>query len=430
MQSEFLSKSVVGLLTVLLFVGCGGDDERFPELSEASPLTYERERLGVGFLHGATQRVDAEVSENALVQTRRVADHAVLRLDVYDLRALSVGEYIQFPPASQGDYRGVSHFQNNPADALLAARASDLHAEVTDSVAASDAQDFAHYTVVVDFWSDDRQQYIPWDGNTDRPDESNGFYRADLREDVIGQLETMVEELQPRYVIIGSDVERLLANEDGGRTSQVEYSNFLTFFVNAQEAIKAVNPSTQVGAGINWDRFATEVAPAYAGGEEAERGTPASNEVLDQAFQATLEPLFTRADIISLKSYVDADADALDYYQFLRRLNDLYGLDKPLVWYSIGTPTTSAAADARQEAYLREFARWNQGLRPQLVAWRLAFNYDGTDVTGGGVGGRCEKFSGDGSDFNMARSLCFDGLFSSVLQPKAPYEFLADEIAN
>ena len=417
-------------LALLIAAGCGGNDERFPELSEEAPLSYERGRLGVGFLHGASQRVDTDQSNNALRQTRQVADHAILRLDVYDLRALAVGEYVQFPPSSQGDYRGVSHFENNPADALLAARASDLHEEIAAAVEASNTQNFATYSIVVDFWTDDQQEYIPWDGNTGRPAESNGFYRQDMRQEVIEQLEIVVEELEPAHVIIGTDMERLLANEDGGRASDVEFSNFLTFFVDAREAIKAVNESTRVGPGINWDRFATQVAPAYAGGEEAELGTPAGNEVLDEAFQATLEPLFSRADVISLKSYTSPDADALNYYQFLRRLDDLYGLDKPIVWYSVGTPTTNTAADATQDSYLREFAKWNQGVRPSLVGWRLAFNYDGTDLTGGGVGGRCEKFSDEGSGFGMPLSYCFDGLFSSVLQAKAPYEYLADEVAQ
>ncbi|MGM0555008.1 MAG: hypothetical protein ACQEVA_01390 [Myxococcota bacterium] len=430
MKIEPISGVCAVALAVALVAACGGNDERFPELPGAETLDYQSQSLGVGFVHGGTQRVDLTESNNALAQTRQVADHAVLRLDVYDLRAFSVGEYVQYPPASQDDYRGVSHFENNPGDAALSARAADLHAEVSEATQASGGQDFEKYTIVVDFWSADRQEYIPWDGNTGRPDESNGFYREDMRDEVIADLETVAAEIEPAYVVLGTDMERLLANEDGGRSSQVEFSNFFAFFTQARDAIKAVSPDTRVGPGINWDRFATYVAPAYAGGEDAELGVPAGNEVLDEAFQATLEPLFARADIVSLESYVEPDAEAKPYYQFLRRLNDLYGLDKPVVWYSVGAPTTSAAADATQANYLRQFASWNEGVRPSLVAWRLAFNYDGTDLTGGGVGGRCDKFTSVGSGFEMPLSYCFDGLFSSVLRAKAPYDLLAEEVAQ
>jgi hypothetical protein len=413
----------------MLLAACGGSDERYPQLSGGDTLDYESQRLGVGFVHGATQRVDTSQSNNALAQTRQVASHAVLRLDVYDLRALSVGESIQFPPASQDGYRGVSHFENNPEDGMLAARAADLYAEVGEATEAASGQDFDQYSVVVDFWRADRKDYTPWDGNTGRPSESNGFFRQDMREEVIADLETVAEDIQPAYIVLGTDMERLLANEDGGRTSQVEFSNYFAFFTQARAAIKAVSPETRVGPGINWDRFARYVAPAYAGGEDAELGQAPSNRVLDDAFQATLEPLFARADIVSVSSYVEPDADAKPYYQFLRRLDDLYGIDKPVVWYSVGTPTTSAAADATQQNYLRQFAEWNQGIDPALVAWRQAFNYDGTDLSGGGVSGRCDKFTSSGSGFEMPLSYCYDGLFSSVLQPKAPYEFLADEVA-
>ncbi len=427
MRSKTTLLSVLSVL--LLTVGCGGDDERFPELSSASPLEYQAETLGVGFLHGATQRLDTDASNNALAQTRQVADHAVLRLDVYDLRALSVGEYLQYPPATQTDYRGVSHFQSNPGDAMLAARAADLHTEISEATQASAGQDFGSYSIVVDFWSDDQQEFIPWDGNIGRPAESNGFFRQDMREETIAELETVASEIEPEYVILGTDMDRLIANADGGRSSDIGFSNYFAFFVEARQAIKAVSPATQVGPGINWDRFATYVAPVIAAGEDAETGVAPGNDVLDRAFQAKLEPLFARADIISLESYVEPDVDAKPYYQFLRRLDDLYGIDKPVVWYSVGTPTTSTAADATQENYLRQFADWNEGVRPAFVGWRLAFNYDGTNLTGGGVGGRCDKFSSDGSGFGMPLSYCFDGLFSSVLQSKAPYGFLADEIA-
>jgi hypothetical protein len=422
-KRSLLSIGLVGFLCAAP-LGCGDDTEssRFPELSQADDLQYQAERLGVGFHHGETVQLDPGSADGGVLgQTRPVISHAFLHVNAYDEFASTLGEYHVYP--ASGDARDASHFASNRSAARLSPRADDLHEEVSTAMGDGSFEDFASYSFVINFWKSDDSWYLPWDGKFDRSNDSYGLYRDDMRDAILGQIVSMAETHQPRYIIVGSDMERLLGTEQGEPLSQTEYSNFVTFFAQAVRAVEEVSPETKVGAGINWDRFTKHVAPRYGAGGGEDTG-PVSNETLDTAFEAAILPLVEAGGIVALKSYVHPEQAEPSTYQFLRRLGDLYGVDKPVVWYSIGTPASSPTGYNRQSVYLENFASWNAGVEPEMVAWRTLLNIDGADVGGGDVTGRCRGLTGESNGFGLPVERCFDGLFSSVLQPKPGFEYL------
>lgn len=425
----------VGLVALLIFsgVGCGDDaepeaPERFPALEQASPLEYRSDAFGVGFHHGATVRLTPGASpDGVLERASKVVDHAFLHVSAFDEYASTYGEFLYYSAPAGVSARGAQHFRTNPDDARFEPRADDLFAEVEAAMADSGA-DFASYSVVLNLWNSRSTGYVAWDGLTTRPDGSFGLYTEAMRESLIAQISAVAAAHKPRYFIVGDAMERLAA-PGNPVFSEIEFSNFMLFFQEAVAAIHAASPQTQVGAGINWDRFVAEVAPRfYAGAEPREPGAPVTNEELDAAFQATILPLLDAGDILSLKSYTTLDAANPGAYQFLRRTHQLYGVDKPLVWYSVGSPVDSRAGYTQQGQYLERFAQWNAGLEPEMVAWTALMNIDGADVGTGEVAGQCSGLTGTANDFEIPLVRCFDGLFSSSLQPKAVFNALQTAI--
>lgn len=436
---SFMNKRLMCGLMLISFglgglVGCGDEEEggpadlRLADLPAADPMVYHTQNLGVGLHHGATVQLKPGASANGVLErVRPVVDHAFLHVSGYDLFAATFGEYLYYAADSGAQARNAGFFQSNRAAARFQPRAGDLVAEVKGAMA-NLGEDFASYSVVLDFWNPTAGWYAPWDGNTNRPPTNFGFFRDDLREDFLAQISAVAQAHQPRYFIVGSDMERLLL--PGSSTfSQAEFANYVNFFQQAVKAIHAVSPQTQVGAGINWDRFAQQVAPAYVA---ALNGAPASDapegalrhEDLHTAFSAIVLPLVSAGDILALKSYVKPVDAQPSTYQFLRRLNELYQSDAPLVWYSIGSPVSASAGYTQQRLYLEQFAEWNAGLTPQVVAWGALMNIDGSDVGSGEIASVCKGMTGAANGFNVALERCFDGLFSSDLQPKPVFQAL------
>ena len=212
--------------------------------------------------------------------------------------------------------------------------------------------------------------------------------------------------------------------------SEAEFSNFMQFYRQAADRIHEQSPETQVGAGFNWDRFVSTVAPNYATGAETNH-----NEVLDRAFHAVILPFAEAGDIVALQSYHDLDVEEIEFpvnnlpvkesYQFLRRLEPLYDLEKPIVFYAIGTPVDSPVAYLRQQNYLEQFEDWTSGVDPEVVAWRYLLNFDGTDTSNQEPSGRCLAFTESTRPFELPQSACYDGLFTSVFSAKDPFDYLA-----
>lgn len=424
------------LVVGLLVSGCGdaaeeggGGGKSYAALPEADPLQWSETELGVTFIHGQAAKLESSptAGDDVLQTSRSVFKHTVLHVDIYDEKARLVGESTAYPPSDQTGYRGPDAFQgNNAAAGRLGARAGDLATEVQSAVDALGTDPFVSTSVVVDFWRARDDWYIRWDGNLD--DAVNregkgpyGLYQQEMVDDIIAGLVTIAEDHQPRYIIVGSGMERLLGAAGGG-LSPVEYSNFVVFFQKAYAAIKAASPQTQVGAGIHWDNFAEQVAPMYAG-EDGE----VDDAALDAAFEAVVLPLVDTADIVALKSAAAPDDWRVGYYQFLRRLESLYGITKPLVWYSIGSPVESSVAYVTQKNYLEAFAEWTAGLDPAFVAWRSLLNFDGVDRADNTIGGRCEGLTSESNNIGMPLSRCYDGLFTTSFQPKAPMDYFEQQ---
>lgn len=436
---SFMNKRwMLGLMLISLGLGgplgCGDEEDSGPgelrlgELPAAEPMVYRTANLGVGLHHGATVQLKPGASANGVLERMRpVVDHAFLHVASYDLFAATFGEYLYYSADSSAQARNAGFFQSNRAAARFQPRAGDLLTEVKGAMAAL-GQDFASYSVVLDFWNPTAAWYVPWDGNTNRPPTNFGFYRDDLRQDLLAQITAVAQAHQPRYFIVGTDMERLLL--PGASTfSQAEFANYVNFFQQAVKAIHEVSPQTKVGAGINWERFAQQVAPAWVASTDPAAAGDAPpgairHEDLHAAFSTILLPLVTSGDILALKSYVKPTDAQPSTYQFLRRLPDLYQTDAPLVWYSIGSPVSASAGYTQQRLYLEQFAAWNAGLSPEVVAWGALMNIDGADVGTGEIASVCKGMTGSANGFNVALERCFDGLFSSDLQPKPVFQAL------
>lgn len=425
----------VGLASFLIFTGLGcGDDadatapDRFPALGEASALEYESDAFGVGFHHGSTVRLTPGESQNGVLERAgSVINHAFLHVSAFDAYASTYGEFLYYSAATGTPSRGPQDFRTNPDAARFEARAGDLLSEVREAKLESGA-DFDSYSIVLDLWNSRSSWYVPWDGKSTRAPGSFGLYRDDMRESLIAQISAVAAESKPRYFIIGNAMERFVADGEAA-FSETEFSNFMVFYQDAVAAVHAASPETKVGAGINWDRFVEQVAPRYhADYESREAGAPVTAEEIDAGFQAVILPLLEAGDILSLQSYTSLDDANPGAYQFLRRVKPLYGVDKPLVWYSVGSPVTSRSGYTQQGQYLERFAQWNAGLQPEMVAWKSLMNIDGADVSSGDVAGQCRGLTGTANDFEVPLSHCFDGLFSSALQPKAVFNVLQGAI--
>ena len=218
---------------------------------------------------------------------------------------------------------------------------------------------------MLNMWRLRKDWWVRWDGNLE--DEANlkgkgpyGLNRSNMYDDVLDQIEAVAQSQKPRYFIVGDEMDLLLASDNGDGFSHADFANFVQFYNAAVARIRAESSNTKIGVGINWDRFVERVAPLYALDSHTR-----SVEVLDRAFEAVIAPLARSGDIIALKSYRAFDDETIDFpvgeltvkdsYQFLRRVPDLYELNAPIVFYSIGSPVTTNVGYTAQKNYLTSF---------------------------------------------------------------------------
>lgn len=433
------------VLAIAAAAACGGsenNDSATPEnpyapLPAAEPLDLPAAELGVGIRSGEpiAGAFFASAIYRDLVDT---FPHALLHVQAFDEGAPTFGEYVFQSPPPDAMARPATQFLGaNTPNALFGARVADLHDELDAAAAESGAAAHASTSIVLNLWRLRKDWWVRWDGNLQDPANVKGqgpygLHREAMYDEVLDEIEIAAQAHKPRYFIIGDEMDLLLASDNGEGFSQAEFANFMQFYRAAVDRIKAQSPDTRVGAGINWDRFVARVAPLYATGEEN-----FNLEVLDRAFEAAILPFVEAGGLLALKSYRSPDDETITFpvadltvsesYQFLRRVEALYGTDAPLVFYSIGSPVNTPVGYLAQRNYLEAFSTWAAGLDPALVAWRFMLNFDGTDTSNQILSGRCEAFTTSDRDFEMPTSACFDGLVTSVFSKKDPFTYLAGE---
>ncbi len=402
-------------------MGCGGGEvepTRFPFLTPASALDVNDVERGVGVRHGEPLAMATNVPAS-LERTIDGFDHVMLRLRAYDDQAQRLGEYTQHPVSARPDARAATDFVAQPALGDLDRRAADLNSELDEALMIAGRNGFDRRSVVVDLFRTRRDWYVRWDGllteQENRTGEGEyGLGRERMCNDLLARFEAVARDTQPVYFIIGDEAERLLATDNGDGLSPAEWANFVIFFEEAATRIKAVSPDTKVGAGINWDRFATRVAAEYTEGEPG-------NAEIDQAFTDAILPLMASSDIIALKSRIAPGEEDVpkSRYQYLRRLRALYNVRKPVVFYGLSRPISTASGEVAQRNHVDEFSDWVGGVDVEAVFWERWINIDGADTADQNPIGRCAALTGDDSlEFNISRTYCNDGLFDSTFQTK------------
>ncbi len=414
-----------------LLVGCGDDEssgpsvptKNYPQLSTEDPLDYDGVELGIGVRAGDVMALSNLASER-LGPVVETFPNAVYHVQSYDEAAQEFGEFVTFPAPSSVTARQPVEFTGDRASAgRHSVRVSDLDEEVTSGLAAASAGSFASTSVVLDFWRIRNDWWVRWDGLLDGGSNNvgqgaYGFSREEFVEDMLDEVEAVATNQQPRYFIIGHAMEQTVGTANGG-IAPAELSNFTSFYIQAVERVKAASPNTKVGVGFNWDRFATQVAPLYA-----EAGASETAQ-LDTAFETVILPLAKRSDIIALSSYTTPQ-DERSYYQFLRRLEDLYELEQPIVYYSVGSPVDNPVDSIAQSNYLEDFASWNAGVNVEFIAWKAMNNFDGSDTADQVVTGRCAALTGEQRQIEMELAWCYDGLFTSIFTPKDSFKFFTE----
>lgn len=423
---------IFALLLVLVSWGCGDDADDsavdlYPELSEAQPLDLSTVDFGVGIEPGSARGISLYRPE-FYGDVTATFPNAMVRVQTYDEAAQTVGEYrVMTPPNDLDEYRGPGDFREpNVAAGRFEARVGDVINETEIAAMESSTSNFETHSIILETWRLKRDWHVRWDG-TFSGEGNNvgkgnyGFFRPDYRDSLLDQIESVAATHQPRYFIVGTELERLFRSDDGPGIAPGEYANFILFYREAAARIKAASPDTQVGSGVNWDRFATRVAPAYGNPE-----TMSQDEILDRAFTRFMLPLIESGDIVALKTYrgpVDGeDDDPTAYYQFLRRIPDLYEIDAPIVFYDVGAPVDSSVEYSLQLTMMNEFVEWNAGVPVEFVAWRNALNYDGTDTNDQSIQARCAALTDPAGDVRMPIERCFDGLLNSVFTKKGVYD--------
>lgn len=422
------------LAAALLTFGCGDDSddmvsERFPELAPADPLDLAEVELGVGLEPGSAGGI-ALFRPEFFGDLTTTFPNGVLHVQSYDEAAQTVGEWrVMTPTNDQMDsYRGPLEFRDN--DVLAAqfeARVADLVADNANAAAVAGSSDFASTTVVLETWRLKRDWHVRWDGTftgegNNRNKGNYGFFRDDFRDSLLDQVETVAATQKPKYFIVGTEVERLFRSDEGPGIAPGEYANFVLFYREAAKRIKAASPDTKVGAGVNWERFAKQVAQVYGNPE-----TMSQDELMDRGFERFMLPLIESGDIIALSAYrgpAETD-DPTESYQWLRRIPDLYAIDAPIVFYSVGTPIDSSVEYPLQRTMMEEFLEWNAGVPVEMLAWRSALNYDGTDTNDQTIQARCATLSDPAGMAAMPVERCFDGLITSVFSKKPLYDIFA-----
>jgi hypothetical protein len=413
-------------------LGCGEDvaetpaPNKYPALKAAEPLALGAAVRGVGVRHGELLAFSFNAPDGVKRAVMGAGAGPMLHIQAYDELTQEFGEYTFYtPPSSMQGVRRADAFLTQPELGRAVARTADLDRELDEALMRAGAVGWDKRGVVVNFWRNRRDWFVRWDGllgeQANRVGKGNyGFGRRAMVEDLLGQLEQIARTQQPVRFIVGDEVELLFATDSGGGISPAEFSNFLSFYQEAVRRIKAASPNTRVGMGIHWDRFATRVARLYAAD-----GATVDNAALDAAFTAIMLPILDRSDLIALRSYANPSDEVPNHYQFLRRLPNLYGVELPVVWYAVGSPTESGAGELRQKNYLEDFAAWNAGVNVEAVYWDRLLNIDGANGSNQQVGGRCEALISMDKGFLVPRARCFDGLFDTLFQIKsAGAEFL------
>lgn len=430
---------------LLIGVGCSGgsdpDDgasmeveepDRFPELEPAEPLDLKAlqsaDKLGVGAHHGEF-RAAYELSPNTLGRARDIFSHTLYNVQSYDELTQQYGEYTYYSVTGPDVESSVAYLQNK-SKGKMGVRIKDLEAEINNALAQAGSSSFNERSVVIDFWRTNREWLVRWDGLLDQ--DANivgvgpyGLARQEMKADLLASIEQIASDIKPEYMILGEDMEQLWLKGESGKLDvyNAEWFAFLLFYQEAVARIRSASPETRVGVGINWDVFVNQVSVEYgemalAGSEEAADVVP-SEELLDQAFRGILLPLAEWGDVLTLRSYRSADDDATWYYQFLRRLESLYGEDIPVVWYDIGTPTEGSATAQRQRNYIEAFKDWNAGVNVEALFWGRLYNIDGADGSNQTITGRCKSLVEDtDKNFMLRKERCFDGLFDTVFNAK------------
>lgn len=418
-----LSLVVFGLL-----FSCGNlADDTFVERTNAQegPLDYSAIDIGVGVRSGDLMAL-GNFNPGEFSAVTGALPNAVLHVKAHDAAAQSFGEYLTYPAPMELGARTPVDFSNNLEAGRFGNRTDDLVEEITTWSAEAGAEDFESKTIVLDFWRWRKDWWVRWDGNLDA--ENNrvgqgpyGFNRKEMVDELLNDIERAAETHQPRYFIIGDEMERLLQTETTGGIAPAELSNFMAFFQDARERIRTASPNTKIGVGFRWERFVNRVAPLYA----AEEGADAE-VTLERAFQAVLLPFIDRSDVIALSSYTSPGEDPANF-AFLTRLDELYELEKPVVYYEVGSPVVSVVNYQAQATFLGDFAQWNAGVNVEFFAWRSLLNLDGTDTNDQMISGRCNAFTSSEREFEIDVSNCYDGLYTSVFSAKPGFDVLAGE---
>ena len=423
-------------LALLAVVSCGDEvepaPERYPALAQAAPLKLAAVDLGVGVRSGEPLLFSINLPDRFKVASQDLG-HVMLRVQSYDELAQQFGEYTFYKAPNNVTARGAGDFIQQAPLGNADRRAQDLTRELDEALMRAQASGFDKRSVVVDLWRTRRDWYVRWDGLLDEPINrvgkgNYGLGRKAMYDALVERAVTIARELKPQYMILGDEMELLLATDQGAPLSRGEFSSFLSFYQEAAAKIRQASPGTKVGAGIHWDRFTSRVALSYSARDSAAALTHAD---LDAAFSAVILPILAHSDILALKSYRPPGEDAAPAYQFLRRLPALYQINTPVVWYSIGSPIENNAGAVRQRNYVADFAAWNAGVNVEAVFWDRLLNIDGADTANQQISGRCESLVRDQSKgFNAPLSSCYDGLFDSLYQPRPALNGLLDARAK
>lgn len=435
MRRDRVFATILSLAVSLACIGCSGTDgddndkNNKDKQKDQTPLELSKEMLGVGFHHGEAGALQEGGSpgKDVIDSVSKNFSTAFLHVQTYDEHAWKFGEWTNHPHpnASSSDYRGLTFFKKNPGKGRFKPRVADLAEEVSGAFG---KKAFANFGIVLDFWRMRQDWYVRWDGNLEEDENlygegSYGFFRKSMTDSLITQIREAAAEHKPAYMVIGTDMGRLLAREDKPGLAPDDFSNFKQFYRAATAEIGKASRQTKVGAGFNWDHFARYVAPQY--GPE-KKGEVPSDETLALAFERAILPFAEVGGVIALASYRSAEGEA-GYYEFLATLDDRFDLEETeLIWYSIGSPVTSSTSYRPQNTYLEKFIEWNKGVEPEIVAWRSLLNIDGADRANQMIGGRCKQLI-DNKKFQLDKHHCFDGLYTTLLQSKDVYDSIVSE---
>lgn len=424
------TRSVV--FALFLGLGCGDSDEtvtapeRYPDLPVAEPFQWSSVDVGVGVRSGESMGI-ASFAPETLPRISATFPHAVLRVQAYDEASQAFGEYLSYPPPAMLPSRGPVDFRGaNTAAGTLAPRVADLVEEITTFGGEAGAE-FAETSVVIDLWRLKRDWYVRWDGKLDDPANTTGrgpygFYRQDFSRDLLDAIEVVAQTHKPKYMVIGTEMERLLRTNEGNGLAPSEFANFMGFYQSAVERVRRGSPDTKVSFGLNWNTFVDRVAPQYGTADEDE-----AIRTLDLAFELTLLPLLEISDVMALSVYGTPTQDGSGY-AFLRRLESLYGLDKPIIVYELGTPVDSVVDYLVQKNFIDTFETWMAGLNVEFVAWKGMTNLDGSDTSNQIPAGRCDALTRADREMLMPISGCYDGLVTSLFGDKDVFTYLRQRL--